>query len=44
MMAKWRKDFAADGNRHSTAFYRVVNEMPTVLMIGIVILVVVKPF
>lgn len=43
-MAKWRGDFAADANRHSETFYRVVNEVPTVLMIGIVILAVGKPF
>ncbi|GGF32593.1 membrane protein [Aliidongia dinghuensis] len=40
----WRRAFAEDRNRHSERFYRVVNEVPTVLMIGIVILVVVKPF
>ena len=44
MMAKWRRDFAIDRNRHSERFYRVVNEAPTLLMIGIVILAVVKPF
>jgi protoporphyrinogen IX oxidase len=38
------KDFAADRNRHSQRFYRIVNEVPTVLMIGIVILVVIKPW
>ena len=43
-LALWRKDFAADRNRHSAAFYRVFNELPTVLMIAIVILVIVRPF
>jgi protoporphyrinogen IX oxidase len=38
------KDFAADSNVRSQKFYRVINEVPTLLMIGIVILVVVKPF
>ncbi len=38
------RDFAADGNMRSQKFYRVINEVPTLLMIGIVILVVVKPF
>jgi protoporphyrinogen IX oxidase len=38
------KDFAADRNSRSQKFYRIINEMPTILMIGIVILVVVKPF
>jgi putative membrane protein len=41
---RWVKDFAADRNTRSQRFYRVVNEVPTVLMIGVVILVVVKPF
>jgi putative membrane protein len=40
----WRKDFAADRNMLDQRFYRVANEVPTVLMVGIVILVVVKPF
>ena len=38
------REFAADCNRHSQRFYRVLNEIPTILMIGIVILAVVKPF
>ena len=36
--------FAADRNQKSARYYRVLNEVPTVLMIGIVILVIVKPF
>jgi len=39
----WR-DFAADRNQHSQRFYRVINEVVTVLLVLIVILVVVKPF
>jgi putative membrane protein len=42
--AKWIKDFAADRNRRSSRFYRIANEVPTLLMVGIVILVIVKPF
>jgi protoporphyrinogen IX oxidase len=42
--SRWVKDFAADRNTRSDRFYRIINEVPTVLMIGIVILVVVKPF
>ena len=38
------KDFAADQNQRSQKFYRILNEVPAILMIGIVILVVVKPF
>jgi protoporphyrinogen IX oxidase len=40
---RWVKDFGSDRNRHSQKFYRLINEVPTLLMIGIVILVVVKP-
>jgi putative membrane protein len=36
--------FAADRNPYSQKFYRIINEVPTILMIGIVILVIVKPF
>jgi putative membrane protein len=38
------KDFAAERNRRSHKFYRIINEVPIILMILIVILVVVKPF
>jgi len=38
------KRFAADARAQTTRHWRIVNEVPTVLMIGIVILVVVKPF
>lgn len=44
MMAKWRKDFEADRNTRSHKFYRIANEVPTVLLIIVVIMVVVKPF
>jgi len=37
------KDFGADRNQRSQKFYRIINEVPTLLMILIVILVVVKP-
>jgi putative membrane protein len=43
-LSRWRRDFAKDANTHSDRFYRMVNEVPTVLLIGIVILVIVKPF
>ncbi len=36
--------FAEDRNERSARFYRLINEVPTVLMVGIVILVIVKPF
>ncbi|MEP9354563.1 protoporphyrinogen oxidase HemJ [Xanthobacter sp. KR7-65] len=44
MMSGWVRQFAEDRNVRSARFYRIANEVPTVLMIGIVILVVVKPF
>ena len=44
LFVRWVRDFANDRNRHSQRFYRMVNEVPTLLMIGIVILAVVKPF
>lgn len=38
------RDFANDRNAKSPRFYRILNEVPAVLMVGIVILVIVKPF
>jgi len=43
-LAMWTKDFALDRNTRSPRFYRIANEIPTLLMMGIVILVVVRPF
>ena len=43
-MSKWRKDFEKDVNLKSQIYFRVINEVPTVLMILIIIMVVVKPF
>jgi putative membrane protein len=43
-LARWRRDFERDANRRSQRFYRFVNEVPTLLLIGIVLLVVLKPF
>jgi len=42
--SRWVRDFAAERSQHSQKFYRIINEVPTILMILIVILVVVKPF
>ena len=44
MMAKWVREFAQDRNTRSTRFYRIANEGPTILMVLIVLLVVLKPF
>ena len=43
-MGKRRREFTEDRNIRSQKFYRIANEGPTLLMIGIVIFVVVKPF
>ncbi|MDP9195370.1 MAG: protoporphyrinogen oxidase HemJ [Pseudomonadota bacterium] len=42
--ASWRRAFAENRNIHSVRFYRIVNEVPAVLMVLIVFLVVLKPF
>ena len=44
LLAKWRKDFEADRNTRPQRTFRIWNEVPTVLMIAIVIFVIVKPF
>lgn len=44
MFSRWRRDFERGANGKTQRFYRIVNEVPAVLMICIVILVVVKPF
>ena len=44
LMGRWLRDFRHDRNTRSARFYRIMNEVPTALMIAIVILVVVKPF
>lgn len=44
LFARWRRHFANDANRHSAKFYRIVNEVPTALLIAIVIMAVAKPF
>ncbi|MFG1273089.1 protoporphyrinogen oxidase HemJ [Xanthobacter flavus] len=43
-LVRWVREFAEDRNKRPARFYRIANEVPTLLMIGIVILVVVKPF
>ena len=44
LLARWRRAFAEDRNTHSGKFYRFMNEVPTLIMIAVVILVIVKPF
>lgn len=43
-LSRWRRDFAEDRNVRPAKFYRAINEIPTVIMIVIVIMVIVKPF
>jgi putative membrane protein len=44
LLVRWTRAFAMDRNTHSPRFYRIANEIPTLLMIGIVILAIVRPF
>lgn len=44
MFARWRKDFEQDRNARPARFYRIANEAPTLLLIAIVFLAVIKPF
>ncbi len=43
-LARWRKALADGGDTHTPRFFRIINEIPTLLLILIVIMVVVKPF
>lgn len=44
LYARWRKDFLNDANTRTDKFYRMWNEAPTLLLLGIVAMVIVKPF
>ena len=44
LLGRHRRAFAEDRNKHSERYFRILNEVPAVLMVGIVIFVVVKPF
>jgi putative membrane protein len=44
MMIRWMRDFEADRNTRAGRFYRIMNEVPTLLFIFIVILAIVRPF
>ena len=43
-LGRRRKDFENGKNKYSAKFYRIINEVPTLLMVAIVILAIVKPF
>jgi len=44
LLIRHLRAFAGDRNRHSARYFRILNEVPTVLMIAIVVMVVVRPF
>jgi putative membrane protein len=44
LFSHWGRDFALDRNARSPKFYRIANEIPTLLLIVIVLLATVKPF
>lgn len=44
LIGKWRGDFFRNRNRHSEFFYRLSKEIPVLALIGIVALVIIKPF
>lgn len=43
LLARWRRDFAEDRNRRKARFFRFVNEVPTLLLLLIIVMVVAKP-
>jgi putative membrane protein len=44
LMNNWRRDFAADANHRSQRFFRIANELPTLALMVIVVMVIVRPF
>ena len=44
LLGRYRKDFFLDKNKHSRKFYKILNEVPTILLIVIILLVYLKPF
>ena len=44
LLGRYRKDFFLDKNKHSGRFYKILNEVPTILLIVIILLVYLKPF
>jgi len=43
LLGRYRKDFFLDKNKHSRRFYKILNEVPTILLIVIILLVYLKP-
>jgi putative membrane protein len=44
MLSRWRRDFLHDRNSRPVRFYRIANEVPTLLLLWIVVMVIVRPF
>ena len=44
MLARWCRQFANDQNQRSQRFYRMANEIPTLLLIAVILMAVLKPF
>lgn len=44
MLSRWRRDFLNDRNQRSPGFYRLAHQAPTVLLVVIVVMVIVRPF
>jgi len=44
MVAIWYQDFLHKENKHSQKFFKIVNEIPTILMMIAVFMVILKPF
>ena len=43
LLGKYLSDFAIDNNQKSSRFYRIINEVPTIILIVVVFVVVFKP-
>ena len=43
LLGKYLSDFAIDDNKKSSKFYRIINEVPTIILIVVVFVVVFKP-
>ena len=43
LLGKYLNDFAINGNKNSSKFYRIINEVPTIILIVVVFVVVFKP-
>lgn len=44
LMNGWRRDFATDSNHRTQRFFRIANELPTLALMVIVVMVIVRPF